>query len=378
MTSSQADGSQWAVPCLVPDLPSVEELLPYLREIQGNRWYTNFGPLAGRYEAELACFAGTSGTGVCAVTFSSATLALSLTLRAMELRPGARVLLPALTFPASALAVMDAGLTPVFTDVDAKTWDLDPHAVATVSAVTRIDAVMPVTPFGYPVSLASWTRFHAKTAIPVLLDAAGALGTQCTDGAIPVVYSLHATKPLGVGEGGVLVTRDKFLAVRARRLSNFGFQEGTVRHRGTNAKLSEFHAAVGLAQLARSKRILERRRAVLDRYRSLLPASLFKRSTENGEAEQAIPAVLPLHTAGRATEVIECMTRGRIQTRRWYFPPLHEHPAFAGVERVAGRGRAALEVTDFLARSLVGIPFHNFLDDSAVQLVAEAVLDTVC
>ena len=107
---------------LVPSLPSATEILPWLKEIDASRQYTNFGPLCRLLERELAKLANAPF----AVTVSSGTLGLELALGALNIARGGRVLLPALTFPATASAVIRAGLTPVFADIDAQTLSLSP------------------------------------------------------------------------------------------------------------------------------------------------------------------------------------------------------------------------------------------------------------
>lgn len=360
------------IPCLVPDLPGVDELVPLLGEIDSNRWYTNFGPLQGRFEAALSSYCAAAQAQLHTVTFSSATQALSLALRAMRLQEGARVLVPAFTFPATLLAVLEARLVPVLVDVDPGSWALEPDMAEQALRGTPCEAVIPVTPFGYPACLSSWAQFQAKTGVRVLVDAAGALGVQQVDGCVPVVFSLHATKPLGSGEGGVLVTGDGQLAAAARRLSNFGFIHGEIRHAGTNAKLSEYHAAVGLAQLARADQVLERRRSVLAEYCRLLPPGLL-RGSPGADGEYPPPANLAVHLKGRAAEVNDYLVQRGIECRRWYYPPLHRHPAFRRLQRaVSGSGR--LRHTDYLGRSLLGLPFHGFLTSRQVNHVARTLL----
>ena len=119
MTRLLEQREQWAISCLVPDLPSTADIIPYLKAIDKNRWYTNFGPVQEDFEDALSrYFAEKDRHQLSIVTLSSATLALELTLQAMGLRQGARILLPSLTFPATILAVLHCGYTPVLTDVD--------------------------------------------------------------------------------------------------------------------------------------------------------------------------------------------------------------------------------------------------------------------
>ena len=111
------------IACLVPDLPAAEAILPYLREIDAARWYTNFGPLATRFEARAAALVGADPPPHCVAT-ASGTLALECALRALDLPAASRVLVPAFTFPATALAVLSAGHVPVLADVDPGSWTL--------------------------------------------------------------------------------------------------------------------------------------------------------------------------------------------------------------------------------------------------------------
>lgn len=365
----------WQVYCLIPDLPTANDILPFLNEIDKCRWYTNFGPLVKQYEAALAAFCQPeAGNSLFAVTFSSATLALTLTLRAMQLRPGANVLLPSLTFPATALAVMDAGLTPILADVARSTWSLDPALAYAYLKKSKVDAVLPVAPFGYPTPVQPWTEFQETTGLPVVVDAAGALGTLGTNGRLPIVYSLHATKPLGIGEGGVLLTADEDLAKRARTLSNFGFgAKGMVVMPGTNAKLSEYQAAVGLAQLARAPEVMARREEVLKRYMALLPGSLFRCGPESTPGQITPPAVFPIFTPGNAANLSDHLARKRIETRRWYYPPLHRHPAFSRFSLPGENGGSDIHVTEELGESLLGIPFHGLLTEDDQGLVVGAL-----
>ncbi|MFT7460972.1 MAG: dTDP-4-amino-4,6-dideoxygalactose transaminase, partial [Planctomycetota bacterium] len=228
---------QWTISCLVPDLPQTVDIIPYLQEIDKNRWYSNFGPLQRQFENVLSGFlAEKYGHQLRVVTLSSATAVLELTLQAMKLRQGARILLPSLTFPATILAVLRCGYTPVLADVDADSWALHADYALKAAQTTAIDAVLPVAAFGYPLPIASWESFQAESGIPVLIDAAGALGVQTISAEVPVIFSLHATKPLGIGEGGALVTSNEGLADDVRQLSNFGFGAGEIEQAGTNAK----------------------------------------------------------------------------------------------------------------------------------------------
>ena len=268
-----ANAGKHAIRCLVPDLPPVSALLPYLERIQRNRWYSNFGPLLLEYENRLAALTGVGAAGGQCVTVSSGTAALELGVAALDLPAGSRALLPALAFPAALLAVLRCALEPVLSDVSPDTWTLTPEIALASLKHRDCRLVLPVATFGSPLPAEAWDRFASTTGVAVLVDAAPALGSQQTGRSANVAFSLHATKPLGIGEGGVFVTSDADLAERVRRMSNFGFHRGVVAYPGgTNAKLSEYAAAVRLAQLDRRPELLNRCLASLLKYRSALDA----------------------------------------------------------------------------------------------------------
>jgi dTDP-4-amino-4,6-dideoxygalactose transaminase len=357
--------------CLIPDLPAAREVMPWLERIDGNLWYTNNGPLAREFEHRLADFSAGTGGAHC-VTLSSGTSALELGLRALGIGAGHRVLMPALTFPATAIAASRCGAEPVFADVCADSWLMTPAIARDALAHGRIDALMPVAAFGHPLPADEWDDFARDTGMPVLVDAAAALGTQRIGSRTHWAFSLHATKPMGIGEGGAFVSPDAALAEEVRRLANFGFDHGVVHStNGTNAKLSEYAAAVGLAQLQRWPRLQERRRAVFDDYRRRLAGLAQIRLPSSGGEP---PATLCVQLPQAAVPIAAALAAVGIETRRWYLPPLVQHPAFRGARCIGPGG--SLPTTEQLGTHLLGLPFHTRLTTDDVQQVL-AVLTEV-
>lgn len=360
------------IQCLVPDLPEPRDILPYLEEMHAARWYSNFGPLNSRFETAMKSFinGGASGPDVEVVTFTSATTALEAALCTIGLSEGAHVLIPTLTFPATATAVINAGFTPVLSDVDADSWEMLPHHARTMMKRRKIDAVMPVSTYGKPIPTAEWDHFMQETGVPVIADTAAALGQQSAGKHIHMAFSLHATKPFSIGEGGLLVTPDAELAKRARSWSNFGFSGpgGVISQIGTNAKMGEYYAATGLVQLDRWTEIKKRRQTVLDTYRGAL-APLDNRIRWQASEDPFIPATFVIHAAGKAQHIASSMADAGIHTRFWYLPPLYEHPALDGIASGIDV-KAAFPVTEELKYSLIGLPFHSFLSQRDVEDIA--------
>jgi dTDP-4-amino-4,6-dideoxygalactose transaminase len=352
---------------MVPSLPSADEILPWLKKIDKNQQYTNFGPLCQELERELAGIAGAHHV----VSVSSCTLGLELALDALKIAPGGQVLLPALTFPATASAVIRSGLTPLLGDVDEQTLTLTPEIAFRAVAENTIDLVLTVALHGHAHDPAAWDAFSAETGVPVLIDAAGAAGHQTIGSTTSAVFSLHATKPLAVGEGGFVATARSEFAGRIRAQSNFGFKSGEVRYRGTNAKLSEYHAAVGLAALNGWPNRMARRQALYKVYVDALDRPELRSAVSLATHSSASPNLcVRLHNG--IDRCIALLAECGIETRRWYWPPLHRHSAFADCPRVGD-----LTITTRLSDQLLGLPFHLDLQIEDIIRISDTLMKII-
>ena len=354
------------MPVARPRLPSAPAILPYLEQIDEARWYSNFGPLVTAMEARLAARFG-DGARVC--TAANATLALALALKAMGAVEGSLCAVPSWTFVATAHAVVQAGLVPWFLDVDPADWMLHPETVdaSLADAPGRVGAVMPVAAFGAPLDIEAWTAFRDRTGVPVLIDAAAAFDTAC-DASIPLCVSLHATKPLGVGEGGFFACDDHALLEHFRRLTSFGFlgaRESAFP--SSNAKLNEYAGALGLVGLDvwPATRLRWLRAAQLMRI-ALLDLPQVRLQPGWGVSWIGSTCVVEL-AEGAAGAVEQALEASGVQTRRWWGLGCHESPAFAGAPQTA------LPITERLARSCIGLPFAVDLSEDEVSRIAVAL-----
>lgn len=356
------------IPFLIPDMPSSEELLPWLKQIDNNHWYTNFGPLNQLFSDTLLTHFP-SATQQYITTVANATLGLELTLQALHLPLQAKVLIPAFTFVATATAIVRAGYTPVIADIDEHNWLLTPEiAKEALQHHQDIAAVMPVASLGCPQNTAQWDIFTEETGIPVIIDAAGAFGNQKAGRKTTLVFSLHATKSLGAGEGGFIISPDAALINQVRISSNFGMgSDRLIEESGTNGKLSEYHAAVGLAALARwpERKIL--REGLLKNYRAALTQALphlgFQRSHEDF-VHTLFVTRLPHDIA--LNQVTDALAQSGIASWRWYYPPIHQHPAFSHFPQAG-----SLERINLIAPSLLGLPFHCRLTPTDIQYITQ-------
>ena len=376
---------------LVPDMPSADELLPYLKKMDSNRWYSNFGPLVTEFEERLLALLSTKETlpdaeKISITTLASCHHALEIGLQLVGVKRGDRVLLPAITFAACPLAVQRIGGEVIVADVDPTTWTLTPAIARRVANRMSLAAVMPVTAYGVPIPAEEWDDFSRETHIPVVIDAATTFETQPIPRQGLVAYSFHATKSFGIGEGGMLAGRNSEVIAQARQMSNFGTVDRICYTDGLNAKLSEYHAAVGLAQLDRWSAIKERRKRLLQLYRDYLPTLGSFASTQTGVAK-AIVSTLMLLLREPVAEAVKASGKERgVAFHRTYLPPLYRHPKFVGLPVVNTEGayldaeapeQAKWELmrnSEMLNRHLIGVPFHSFMTERDVEIVARHLL----
>lgn len=362
--------SNTVMPLLRPRLPDAEALLPYLKQIDQNCYYTNFGPLNSALLDRLTSFQRQRfGRPTYGVTTSSATLALELLITDLNLPVGSKILLPSFTFVATASAVLRCGHVPVVADVDPQSWMLTPNSLPPTMELDDIAAVMPVTVFGMPQSARTWADWREQTGIPVIIDAAGAFGAQPTDSGIPVAISLHATKCLSSGEGGLIFTEDEDQANRLAQMTNFGIGT-TPGLGGTNAKLSEYHAAVGHADLDAWPDKKKKRMQLHAFYQATLPkvcGHVIGFQQDTGLQAPTTMVVRFNDPLQRDLSEQACANE-RIQTRRWYQPLIQDHPALVGVQAPYQTPNA-----HDLASRLLGIPFHLDMTQEDVNRVANVL-----
>ena len=361
MKSSAAATSM--LPVMKPKLPPARAIAPYLDRIDAARVYSNFGPISAEFDRRLAAHFGASERAV--ATVASGTLGLALALAAQDVRPGTLCVIPAWTFVASAQAACLAGLVPYFVDVDASTWALDPCRIDEIAAAApgEVGAVMPVAPFGQPIDRVAWDRFHARTGTAVVIDAAAAFDTL-TPGPVPAVVSLHATKVLGIGEGGLVLCDDPIVIQRVRSRANFGFdgkREATVP--ALNAKMSEYHAAIGQAALDEWVVTRAEWLAAAREYRRRLTPETGV-TFQSGFGESWVSSVCVLRVApGEADQIERKLHRAAIETRRWWGRGAHAH---ASTVRFS---RTDLPATEAAAASTIGVPLFRDMQPADIERV---------
>jgi dTDP-4-amino-4,6-dideoxygalactose transaminase len=367
---------RWAVavgtiPVYRSRLPGAERLLPYLKRIDRNRWYANRGELVVELERRLSSLFGGRIENV--VTASSGTSAIEAAIlasagRAASPRPFA--LVPAYTFVATAVAIERCGYLPYLVDIDAETWMASPSRLLNHPMLPRTGVVVPVAPYGRPILQTAWQNFMHRTGIPVVIDAAAAFEAVLADpgglaGTVPIALSFQATKSFSTGEGGAVVWSDAEGLARVVSCLNFGFRDSRdSKGPGINGKMSEYHAAVGLAALDEWDTKAAANRAVAEAYRRATARRIGDRLIAAPEIASNY-VLLRLTSRAQAAKVMRDLSAHGIEHRLWYGLGLHRQTYFASA------AADSLPVTDDLAPRLVALPVFEDLEIEAIELIAD-------
>ena len=337
------------------------------------------GPKVAEFEAMVAEATGRRH----AVAASSCTTAMHLALVALGIGPGDEVLVPDFTFPATANVVVQQGAVPVLVDVEPDTYNMDPLDLARrITARTR--AVMPVHLFGLSADLDPCLELAREHGLAVIEDAACALGATYKARACGTLgdvgcFSFHPRKVITTGEGGMVVTDDPALAERLRLfLSHGGVRAGgrfTFEEAGFNYRLSDVHAALGVAQMRRLREILARRRSLAARMTGLLAEVPGVNPPVEppwaGHAFQAYVATLD-EGIDRDGVVAALRAEGIESTIGTY--ALSAQPFFA---RAYGYAEGRLPCSAATARQSLALPLFPQMSEAQVDRVAGAVLAAV-
>src|SRR5437016_136390 len=359
----------WVRPILDPD----GSLLADIHAALSSGRVTNDGPNLREFERRVAAHLGVEDC----VAVSSGSAALLLVIWALDVRGGTAVV-PSFTFFATLNAVALAGMTPVFCDIDPDTWTMSPaHLDRLLAADPSIRLVVPVNVFGVHPELGAIRRAIGTHRAELLLDNAHGFGTgqdgaRCPREAPVQAYSFHATKTLPAVEGGAVVASDPRLLGEIRRLRNHGVASDVrASGPGFNAKMSELHAIVGLRSLHALEGTLARRRQYAERLRRTIvtdcadafTAQVVPRGMRSNFQNLGVlcrrdgrPNVPAIQTA---------FDRAGIETRRYFWPPLHQLPAY--------RDGCSLPVTEAVGEAILCLPLHSRMEPPVLDRIEDAL-----
>jgi dTDP-4-amino-4,6-dideoxygalactose transaminase len=325
------------------------------------------GPEVEAFEAEMGAYLG----GAHAVGCANGTDALVLALRALGVGAGDEVIVPAFTFAATAEAVVLAGATPVFADIEPDALTIDGESARElVTPKTR--AVIPVHLFGQCARMDVLQDIARRSGAHLVEDAAQAAGARWrgrpagTLGDV-AAFSFHPTKNLSApGDAGMVASTTPELAARVRRLRVHGARRPHLHEEiGTNSRLDELHAAVLRIKLRKLDRANARRRAIAAHYRSAMAGGRAGAPVEQADGVHVYHH-FTIRTPQRA-QVAARLEAAGVEHAMYYARPLHRQPAY---ERWS---RAPLPAAERAAQEVLSVPIHPWLTDDEVERVAAAL-----
>jgi perosamine synthetase len=348
-------------------------------DVLASGWLTQ-GPRVEEFERAFAAQVGAPE----AVATTNCTTALQLSLYVSGVGPGDEVIVPSLSFIATANAVWQCGATPIFADIDPATCNLDP--VATERAITpRTKAIMPVHQVGLPADMDAFEALAAEHGLAIVEDAACAIGAEHRGRPIGSLgnlacFSLHPRKVITCGEGGMIAVSDPLVAERLRRLRQHAMDKSALdRHaadkvvvehypeRGWNARMTDLQAAVGLKQLDVLETILAERRRLAERYNQMLaPIDTIETQVDPDYARrtwQSYPVRIAPDAGISATDLMDELLADGIATRRGIMA-IHLEASYQG-------WAGPLPHTEAAARDFVLLPLFPGLADGQQEFVVE-------
>ena len=357
-----------------PNIGDRARLLERFNNILDTKWLSNMGPYEREFEQLIARMIGVKHC----IAMCNATVALEITIRALDL--SGEVIVPSFTFIATAHALQWQQITPVFTDIDPRTHCLNPNAIE--EAITpRTTGIIGVHLWGHvcnPEALAEIARRHR---LKLLFDAAHAFGSTHRQRMIgnfgdAEVFSFHATKFFNTFEGGAVVTNDDELAKKIRLMKNFGFTDyDQVNYIGTNGKMSEVSAAMGLTSLESLDEFIAANRRNYGEYQKALRDLPGVRMVSYDETEKCNYQYIVLEideeiTGIRRDDLMRILWAEKVVARRYFYPGCHRMEPYRSQFPQAG---LLLLETEKVAARVLSLPTGTAISSSDIRKICAII-----
>lgn len=371
---------RFAKPILVtrPYLPPLDEFKKGLEEIWANQWLTNNGPMLQKFQKELSRYLGVPETNL--ALFNNGTLALELGYYAMGLSGGEVITTP-FTFVATSHALKRIGANPVFADIDPETMCLSP-AAAEKLITPRTKAIVPVHVYGDVCDVEGFERLREKYGVKIIYDAAHAFGVNiaargaetskksigcCGDMSM---FSFHPTKLFHSCEGGLLVFKDAAIQEKLFELRNFAIHgELSCTDVGSNAKMNELQALMGLECLKKIDELLDYRQKIYNAYAEVFADCQDVKVVPYSMNRAYVP-VLFKDFATRERVYTELKEKCNVFSRRYFYPLLTDFAPYA-------YAKGTCFVAETIASRVLTLPTYYGLPIEDVKAIAENVKESI-
>ena len=359
-----------------PSLPPFEEYTSLIQKIWDNRWLTNSGPLHNQLQNDLAAYLNLTKENIS--LFTNGHQALEAAIHALNLPKGSEVITTPYTFASTTHAIVRSGLIPVFCDISLEDYNIDVTKIEEL-ITENTSAILPVHVYGTPCNVNKIQEIADKHNLKVIYDAAHAFGVTLNGRALcsfgdASMLSFHATKVFNTVEGGAIIFRHAEAAAAADRYKNFGMegQEDFVEA-GSNAKMSEFHAAMGICNLRHIEESIAARKKVCEAYDAALGSVAGLKILERAEDVVSNYAYYPVLVEDSfplsRDELADVLREHEIFSRKYFYPIVTEFSCYKGMYPFAEDS-----VAKYVSERILCLPLYDTMTDEDVGYIISRIV----
>lgn len=356
-----------------PFLPPLEEYETYLKEIWNNKILTNQGPLHNKFAEVLKSSINAEDITL----FCNGHLALECALKALDLKSGCEIITTPFTFVSTTHAISNCGYKPVFCDIKLDDYTIDEEKIECLINENTV-AIMPVHVYGYPCEVKKINALAKKYNLKVIYDAAHAFGVKVDNESILnygdiSMISFHATKLFHTIEGGMLV-HNSDLKNKLDTLKNFGIvDKDDIVEQGINAKMNEFQAAMGLANMPYLNNIIARRKEITEKYRALLKIDGIKLVHEKNNIQYNyayFPILIDEKKYGiTRDELYDILMKNNIFSRKYFYPLTSDAVCYKKNDK------NNLNNAKYVADRILTLPLYPNMSDENIKKICEIIIN---
>lgn len=345
-------------------MPPIEEYEKLIRNIWENRILTNEGPMLLELKEKLQGYLNLENINLVV----NGTVALELALKALEIQDGEIITTP-FSFLATTTSIIWERCTPIFVDINKETLCIDADKIEE-KITSKTKAIMAVHVYGYPCDVEKIENIAEKHNIKVIYDGAHAFGSKYKGKSLLsygdiTTCSFHATKLFHTIEGGACITKTKELERKIQVLKTFGTIDNGEAIVGTNAKMTEFNSAMGLANLKYIREIIEERKKISELYDSLLQGIIERPKTEEELEYNYIYYPVILKTEKETLRIINQLNKKEIYPRRYFYPSLNTLNYIENMQECP--------VSEDISKRIICLPLYNGLKENEVKEICDII-----
>ena len=349
-------------------MPPIEEYEEYLKKIWESRYLTNEGPMLKQLQKQLEEYLGVNYVSMT----TNGTISLQLALKALGIEEGEVITTP-FSFVATTSCIVWERCKPVFVDIDKDTLCIDVNKIE--EAITdKTKAIMIVHVYGYPCDVDKIQEIANKHGLKVIYDGAHAFGSRYKGKSL-LSYgdistcSFHATKLFHTIEGGACITNKKEIYDKLQSIKNFGNVDGNYDNVGVNGKITEFNAAMGLANYKYIDKIIEERKEICETYDKLLEGKVVRPKVVENLEYNYIYYPIVLKDEEETLKIIDALHENEINPRRYFYPSLNT------LKYIEDKGNCP--VSEDISKRVLCLPLYNGLSKTYVAKICEIVKENI-